>query len=183
MHSDRRRRLLTHDELRLWRDAMQGAEVYDGRLSEDGSLPPPQPLAPLPKSDPRPRDFEPPPGGPGTAHSLDHGRTAGVDRRTADKMKRGEMTIDGDLDLHGMTRDAAHGALARFLRYSYDHGRRCLLVVTGKGMREGGGGVLRAEVPRWLNEPGLRPMVLAFAHAQPRHGGEGALYVLLKRRR
>jgi DNA-nicking Smr family endonuclease len=58
-----------------------------------------------------------------------------------------------------------------------------VIVVTGKGLKADGGGVLRANVPRWLNEPDLRARVLAFAHARPKDGGEGALYVLLKKRR
>ena len=66
-------------------------------------------------------------------------------------------------------------------------GKRCLLVITGKGMTTKQGvakaGVLKENVPRWLNEPSLRRHVLAFAYARPEHGGEGALYVLLKRER
>ncbi len=93
------------------------------------------------------------------------------------------MAIEGRLDLHGMTRERAHHALTAFLHRAHDRGARCVLVVTGKGMGRDGGGVLRRDVPHWLNQTGLRRMVLGIAHAQPRDGGEGALYVLLKRRR
>ena len=92
------------------------------------------------------------------------------------------MAIDASLDLHGLTQEVAHAALIRFVNGSAQLGRRCLLVVTGKGNREGAG-ILRTQVPRWLNEPALRSLILAFAYAQPKHGGEGALYVLLKRQR
>jgi len=91
------------------------------------------------------------------------------------------MEIDGRLDLHGMTQEAAHAALNGFVLRAYDSGRRCLLVITGKGRL--GSGVLRAEVPRWLNQTPLRERVLGFSYAKARHGGEGALYVLVKRRR
>lgn len=97
-------------------------------------------------------------------------------------MKRGEMDIDGRIDLHGLTQEAAHVALNGFISRCYALGRRCVLVITGKGTREGSG-VLRAAVPRWLNDRPLRGVILAFSHAQPRDGGEGALYVLLKRQR
>jgi DNA-nicking Smr family endonuclease len=62
-------------------------------------------------------------------------------------------------------------------------GRRCVLVITGKGIWRSEAGILREMVPRWLNEAPNRARVLAIAHAQPRHGGQGALYVLLKRKR
>ena len=86
-----------------------------------------------------------------------------------------------------MTQDDAHAALARFVAASRAMGRRCVLVITGKGrppkntIGAEGGGVLKQAVPRWLNEPSLRAQILAFATAQPKDGGGGALYVLLKR--
>jgi len=182
MSHDRRRRLLTEDETRLWREAMKGAKAYPGRVTAEGEAPPPPPdLSPLPPPpEYRPREVVPPPRG--VTHRLDHGTTAGIDRRTADRMKKGEMSIDGTIDLHGLIQDAAYLALHRFVLASAEMERRCLLVVTGKGSKVGAG-VLRSQVPRWLNEPALRPFVLAFSYAQPRHGGDGALYVLLKRRR
>ena len=85
------------------------------------------------------------------------------------------------MDLHGMTQDQAHRALNAFLQASQDAGRRTVLVITGKGA--GGEGVLRAAVPRWLNEGAARGMVHAFSHAAPKDGGEGALYIMLKRRK
>src|SRR3546814_11465302 len=75
-----------------------------------------------------------------------------------------------------MTQAEAHRALAAFLADSQAAGRRCVLVITGKGTR--GEGVLRAAVPRWLNEPPERSRVLSFSSAHPRHGGAGRLSVL-----
>lgn len=94
------------------------------------------------------------------------------------------MQIDGRLDLHGLTQSEAHDALVATVRSGVAQGRRCILVITGRG--DWGGterGVLRRMVPRWLNEPTVRPHVLAFTEAQPRDGGGGALYLLLRRRR
>ncbi len=97
-------------------------------------------------------------------------------------MRRGKMPIDARLDLHGRTRDEARPALRRFLHRAQDHGHRCVLVITGRGLRESGRiGVLREFVPLWLNE--MRSIVHAFHYAAPQDGGEGALYVLLRRRK
>lgn len=91
------------------------------------------------------------------------------------------MPIDARIDLHGMTRASAQDALYGFLDRAHGRGHRCVLVITGKGT--GGGGVLRRELPLWLNESRLRPLVLSIQPAQPRHGGGGAFYVLLRRQR
>ena len=104
---------------------------------------------------------------------------AGVDRATAERLKRGRRTIEARLDLHGMTQAEAHRALAGFVAGSRTGGRRCVLVITGHGRISGG--VLKSAVPRWLHEPEMRRHVLAIAPARPQHGGAGALYVLLRR--
>jgi DNA-nicking Smr family endonuclease len=90
------------------------------------------------------------------------------------------LPIDGRIDLHGLTQDEAHRALTAFIGRMRRSGARCVLVITGRGLRTGG--VLRQAVPQWLDAPGLRDMVLAFGPARIEHGGEGALYVLLRRR-
>jgi DNA-nicking Smr family endonuclease len=105
----------------------------------------------------------------------------GLDRRQRERFRKGRMLIDGRLDLHGHTQAQAHDELLAFLRASRAKGARCILVITGKGMTSGKGGVLRHSVPRWLSEPAFRTMVLAFDQAQMKDGGEGALYILLKR--
>ena len=112
------------------------------------------------------------------------GTIANVDRATAERLRRGALAIDGRLDLHGLTQDEAHAALERFLAGSAARGRRCVLVITGKGLGDSfGRGVLRQAVPRWLNQAPNRARILAVMPAQPKHGGAGALYVLLKRQR
>ena len=114
---------------------------------------------------------------------LDPGRSGDVDTRTLDRLRRGQLRPEGRLDLHGMTQAEAHGALEKFIPRAQGAGRRCVIVITGKGSVSAGGGVLRNAVPGWLNAPSLRPSVLAFAEAVPRDGGAGALYVLLRRKR
>jgi len=104
-------------------------------------------------------------------------RLAGVDRATAERLKRGRRPVEASLDLHGMTQAEAHRALAGFVTGSRAAGRRCVLVITGHGRSSGG--ILKSAVPRWLHEPELRHHVLAIAPARPQHGGSGALYLLL----
>ncbi len=114
---------------------------------------------------------------------------APIDDRTRRRLVRGTMAIDERLDLHGLTQDAAHAALRRFLVSARDRGARVVLVITGKG-RPGGSaveqherGVLRRSVPHWLGDPSLRDVVVGFEEAHLAHGGAGAIYVRLRRRR
>lgn len=176
-----RRRAVTPDEARVWKAVVRDVVPLPGRAVEEGEAEPD--LMPQPESLPRPISMAvpPPPRPPASLPELAHGRAAGLDRRTAERMKGGDMAIDARIDLHGMTQDAAHGALTGFVLHSYDSGRRCVLVITGKGRQSGG--VLRSQVPRWLNQSPLRERILGFSYARPQHGGDGALYVLVKRRR
>ena len=107
-----------------------------------------------------------------------------MDKRSATRLRRGQATIEARMDLHGMTRDEAARGLEAFLARSAAAGHRTVLVITGKGMaREGRTGVLKAAVPGWLNESPNRERILGFFPAQPKDGGDGALYVRLKRKR
>jgi DNA-nicking Smr family endonuclease len=109
-------------------------------------------------------------------------RFAGIDRANAERLKRGLHRIAARLDLHGMTQAEAHGALAAFVAASRVAGRRCVLVITGRGLGQNGPAILKSSVPRWLEERELRRHILAIAPAQPHHGGPGATYLLLRRR-
>lgn len=109
------------------------------------------------------------------------GDHANVDKRTLERLRLGKMEIESRLDLHGLTQTEAHHRLESFILQQRALGRRCVLVITGKGYR--GEGVLKNEVPRWLNEKHLRSHVVSIHYAQLRHGGSGALYVLLRRHR
>ena len=124
---------------------------------------------------PPPRVDEPPP--------LSADGFADVDKRTVERMRRGKLPIDARLDLHGSYQDVAQADLNAFISSCAATGCRTVLVITGKGAVSEGGGVLRRRLPDWLNQPVCRPHVLAFATARPEHGGSGAFYVLLRRRR
>jgi len=116
-----------------------------------------------------------------------------LDKRTANRLRRGQMRIEGRLDLHGHTQADAHRAIHAFIIESQRMGRRCVLIITGKGglrenvdlglMPDRNIGVLRRNLPRWLDESPVREMVLRLEPAKSQHGGGGAFYVLLRRKR
>jgi len=103
-----------------------------------------------------------------------------LEPRRLHRLASGRVALEGRLDLHGMSQDRARAALTAFLLRGHAEGRRSILVITGKGLL--GAGVLRRRVPEWLAEPPLRALVAGLAEAHRRHGGEGALYVALKRK-
>jgi DNA-nicking Smr family endonuclease len=106
---------------------------------------------------------------------------APIARRDTRRLSRGHTDIDSRLDLHGMTQAEAHAALLGFLSRAQGAGARFVLVITGKG-GEGGVGVLRRQVPLWLQLPAFRALVSAYETAAG-HGGAGALYVRIRKRR
>jgi DNA-nicking Smr family endonuclease len=109
---------------------------------------------------------------------------AALDRKTKQKIARGHDSIDARLDLHGHTQLEAHNVLLRFLRRTQAKGGRVVLVITGKGGRgDNDRGVLKRAVPLWLALPEFRGMVIGFDAAAASHGGEGALYVRLRKLR
>lgn len=110
-----------------------------------------------------------------------------MDRKTFARMKKGKSSPEARIDLHGMTVDTAHSALNAFLLRSHAQGKRLVLVITGKGRATDEGplgpsrGILKRQVPHWLEQPPLRQIVLQIAPAHQKHGGSGALYVYLRR--
>ena len=105
---------------------------------------------------------------------------APLGRRMKQRVARGKEAIDARLDLHGYTQSEAHAALLRFLRNANARDARLVLVITGKG-RGGEMGVLRRQVPQWLSLPEFRALVVGFEDAHIAHGGEGAIYVRVRR--
>ena len=123
---------------------------------------------------------EPCEGAPGEA--LLEGAVKGLDREVVRRLRRGGYRIEGRLDLHGLARDAAQGAVERFLRESRLGGKRCLLLVHGRGRHSADQQpVLKEALHGWLTTGRFGRQVLAFATALPVDGGAGALYVLLRR--
>lgn len=179
----------TESDESLWRAVAEGVtpldpaaknvarDVIGARGTEEKATPVPK-MPARQKRNPavapaaRARAAPPPP-------DLGHGTVAGLDKRTAERMKRGQLKSEGRLDLHGLTQDEAQRALRAFVAAAHGAGKRQILVITGKG--EGGTGVLKAAVPRWLNGADLRDKIVAFDYAQPKDGGEGALYVRLRK--
>lgn len=122
----------------------------------------------------------------------------GVDGATAERLRRGKVEPDATIDLHGMTQQQAFARLLPFVRRGHEKGYRCVLVVTGKGAatrveaddrtrgftmpERSKAGVLRSQVPLWLEEAETRTMVAGIQSAHQRHGGSGALYVYLRRK-
>lgn len=126
------------------------------------------------------------------------GVIGGVDGATAERLRRGRIEPDATIDLHGMTQQQAYARLLPFVRRGHAQGYRCVLVITGKGAATRGemdgrargftmperskAGVLRSQVPLWLEEPETRSIVVGIQAAHQRHGGTGALYVYLRRK-
>jgi len=172
-------RRLSDDERVLWKGVTRSIAPLRKRLLAEldvaGAAPPPPVGKPRARSKPtvvaeRPAPM--PPAPPLTP----------LTRKMKQRISRGTHALDGRLDLHGMTQDEAHGALLLFLRSKQARGAKVVLVITGKGSRGGvGGGVLRRMVPLWLGLPELRGLVIGFESAATGHGGEGALYVRLRR--
>lgn len=186
------RRRLTAEERELWRRAMGDVRPLRAMPAPPPPSGPPAAAAPEPSVSAavrrmrawRPLPEPPSPSGPSDMPELRPGGMAGIDKRTAQRLRRGRLPVEGRLDLHGHTQDSGYRALSGFIAASYEAGRRCVLIVTGKGLRpDGGTGVLRAIVPRWLSLPPNRERVLAITHAGQRDGGGGAFYVLLRRKR
>ena len=119
------------------------------------------------------------------AHANQPPALAQFDRRLRQRVARGHAAIDVRLDLHGLTQKQAYAALLHFLTQAQAQDAKLALVVTGKGIAAGAAserGVLRRQVPLWLSLPEFRRFIVSFQEAHASHGGEGALYLRLRRR-
>ena len=166
-----------------WHVEKAGETEPKARAGDAKGPPPPIP-APQRKRPKKPENV----GIPGAAPlppppTLSHGTTAGLDKRTAERMKKGALKIEARLDLHGHTQEEARTSLEHFITAAHAQGKRQVLVITGKGGRGAHAGVLKDRVPQWLNGPPLRGHIVAFDYAAPKDGGSGALYVRLRKPR
>ncbi|MBR2299736.1 MAG: Smr/MutS family protein [Alphaproteobacteria bacterium] len=122
-------------------------------------------------------------------HNLELGTSADIDKQTMRRFKREEFGVEANLDLHGMTTDAAYEAVRRFIVSAHNQGKRAVLIVTGKGLPHPeqdifeSKGILKQQLPIWLKSDELSPMILTFIHPSQKLGGSGALYILLRRKR
>ncbi|HLC08294.1 MAG TPA: Smr/MutS family protein [Methyloceanibacter sp.] len=152
----------------------------------------PTPLKPershhrAPKPEVAPSLAKPKPKAPPLPHRAE------LDRQTSRRLGKGRLEVEAKLDLHGMRQRDAHAALRRFLKSAQDKDYRHVLVITGKGVaqeaaksfyEEEARGVLRQAVPQWLSDPEFASIVVSFSQAPRRLGGEGALYVRLRKPR
>jgi DNA-nicking Smr family endonuclease len=111
------------------------------------------------------------------------GAVQGFSRKLMKKLKRGELPVQGYIDLHGLTKPDAETAVTDFLLESFRNGLRCVLIVHGRGLNSPESlPVLKEGLPQWLNRGRVRKVVLAFATARPYDGGTGATYVFLRNR-
>jgi DNA-nicking Smr family endonuclease len=177
----RRKRALSEEERALWEGVAKQVKPLRKQRAVKAQAPPQvetqavvKPAVP-PKSIPAraaPTPKSPPPLAP-------------LGRREWSKLSRGKQEIDARLDLHGMTQTRAHRLLFSFLQRAHSDGCTFVLVITGKGKAgsDGERGVLRRQVPHWLSLPEFRALVVGFEEAHVGHGGEGALYVRVRRSR
>ena len=188
----RRRRGLTPEDRALWEVVAKGVERMHPRPPAPRA-PKPSPLAPTPSGPPPIPAFQigaKAPAGrpvvdlaPRTPERL-RAAPLRMDAGQAKKLRRGAVRPEGRIDLHGMTLADAHPALTGFVLRARDEGKRLVLVITGKGRGDlavEGRGVLRRQVPYWLAQAPLAGAVQQVLPAHRRHGGDGALYVWLRR--
>jgi DNA-nicking Smr family endonuclease len=182
------RRRLTDDEHALWQGVARSVSPLRKRPRRPAVSEPPETTKtlpkPPPKSAPKVRAASAAKSAPVTPPPKLAG-PAPLGRKLKQRIARGSHAIDGRLDLHGFTQAEAHGALLHFLRTRQARGAKVVLVITGKGVRGDAGerGVLRRMVPMWFGLAEFRSYVVGFEYASIAHGGEGALYVTLRRLR
>lgn len=181
------KRPIRPEEQKLW--AMVAATVHarPGRKAEPPKPePPPPPVAKAGPSAPAPPVWDGAPFRVGErASALQPPRMPAAGDKSIEPRRKHRIAQERDpigarIDLHGMDQDRARAALEAFVLRSWDEGYRAVLVITGKGAR--GDGILRRRTPEWLAGPALRAAVAGISEAHRRHGGEGALYVALKRK-
>jgi DNA-nicking Smr family endonuclease len=175
-----RRRQLSDEELALWSGLARSItplrrQKKSDKLPAESDTPAPGPVQPRRQLQPLATAKTPP--------------LAPLGRRLKQRVARGRERIDARIDLHGMTQSEAHAALFDFLQRVRADGARIALVVTGKGAGRGERdgaverGVLKRQVPNWLSLPQFRSLIVGFDEASIGHGGQGALYVRLRRPR
>ena len=190
----RRKRSLSEEERALWESVAKQTKPLRKKpraakahtKAHIGSLDGEAPAAAKSAASPRPPTPAKIPSAPTPGLTPAVPPLAPLGRRERAQLSRGRKEIDARLDLHGMTQMRAHRALFAFLQRAHHEGLTFVLVITGKGRAMGAEterGVLRRQVPQWLSLPEFRSLVVGFEEAHIGHGGEGALYVRIRRSR
>jgi DNA-nicking Smr family endonuclease len=180
----RSKRVLSDEEHALWDSVAKQIKPLHKRpraakAQDEEKQPAAKSVAPPPSPRPIKINATPKPNPPPSAPPL-----VRLGRRERSQLSRGRKEIDARLDLHGMTQTRAHRVLSEFLRNAHADGLTFVLIITGKGRsgeRDSERGVLRRQVPHWLSLPEFRSLVVGFEEAHIGHGGEGALYVRIRR--
>ena len=185
-----RRSDLSPDDKRIWARVSGSVKqkldkkafrVTPGAVEPDASAAPPgKPATKTPPKFTKSRPLVVPAPAPAPVSQRTRGAPEELEPRRKRRLSRERDPIEAKIDLHGYGRFQAQDALTAFLMGAQARGYRSVLVVTGQG-RRGGTGVIRASVHEWLAAPGLRTVVSGFAPAARHHGGEGALYVTIRR--
>ena len=175
-----RRRGLNEADQALWAHYTRQVAPLAGKDSPSAPAPPLAPPAPAPSVRPvvKPRAAATGPGRRNTPVLAVGDQPSGLDKSTWSRFRGGKMAVARTLDLHGMTAQRAHTALIGFLRSAHADQVRVVEVVTGRGSGETGG-VIRRELPLWLNLPDIRPMILGASHPHPQN--PGSVRLILRR--
>ena len=204
--SNKQRRSLSHEDVELWAHVtrgvkrlkraprkavmkadMKGVQAATEHKPEKKTPAPPAKMSKVKKPAPmRPGLPAATPPPQKTAAGLP---LVGLEAKAKRRLNRGQSDVAARIDLHGMRQQEAHAALNRFLANAHANDARLVLVITGKGRTASDGayagerevGILRRMVPHWLSEPALRHIVLGYESATARHGGEGAIYVRIRK--
>ena len=187
------KRPLKPEEIHVWGVVAATVHPLHGKTVPKEAFPSPQGEGPAAKPpgkgsgvkerqssqvQPLPHTSSPRPAKP--AFPSPRGEGKGIEPNRRHRIAKAREEIGGRLDLHGLDQDRARAVLEGFLGRAWDEGYRAVLVITGKGVQ--GDGILRRRVPEWLGDARLAPIVAGISEAHRRHGGEGALYVALKRK-
>ena len=189
-------RRLSEDDIRIWQQITRRIERQKPQeLSPEAEIKKPTPIkkveaepAPLKPftigENARPKEANP------HISTKPADRSPNMDRRNFQRLLKGKFEIDATLDLHGMTADQAKVQMIGFINNAHRLGHRLVLVITGKGKRSHRdevnrekSGVLRQSLPDWVESSAMTDKILQVTHAQPKHGGTGAYYVYLRRKR
>lgn len=171
---------LSHEDRIIWARVARTVDAYPGKvvegddwyaIEEAGSVQPPRADGP---------GLAIPPVSTHKAGAR-RAKTHPIEQPVVRKLARGRLPIDGRIDLHGLTQGEAHNLLFGFLARAHERGLRHVLVITGKGGSRGSQGVLKRLVPEWLGKPEFRFLISGYEDAARGHGGEGALYIRMRR--
>ena len=173
------KRGLSHEDRIIWARIARTVDAFPGKqVPEDDWFAVEMAPTLVPPSGKPEKQMAPTPAAPNVRSGK---QPHPIEKPVIRKLARGRLPIDGRIDLHGLTQSEAHNLLFDFLARAHERGLRHVLVITGKGASRGSMGALKRAVPVWLSKPEFRFLVSGYEEAARGHGGEGALYIRLRR--